>query len=124
MIKIKNIMGMLISIVLISFFVGCIENDKPNPITLEELYGSWSYTDEQYKTMTWIFFENDSVFTDFFAQGGTSIQVWYSYELDGQDLCFTDLNTSQVFCYDYDYIEINNKLKIIQGDDVAVFIRN
>ena len=124
--KFKILLVFVSFVILVNSLNGCIENDKPNPITLGELYGSWSYVDEQYKTMTWVFFENNSVLTDFYAKGGSSLKVWYSYKLDGQDLCFTDFNTSQEFCYDYDYTIGDNdyKLEIIQGENIAVFVRN
>jgi len=120
--KIRIFSIMLIIIMTFSSLIGCIENK--NPISKKEIIGSWSYEDEQHKTMTWIFFENNSVLTDFFARGGSSLTVWYNYELDNQDLCFTDLNTSEIYCYEYDYVEDDNKLKVIQGENIAVFIRN
>ena len=120
--KFKILLTLIAFIIIINSFIGCIENK--NPISKEEIIGSWSYEDEQHKTMTWIFFENNSVLTDFFARGGSSLKVWYNYELNNQDLCFTDLNTSEIYCYEYDYVEDDNKLKVIQGENIAVFIRN
>ncbi len=119
--KIKIISVLAVVFLFFNMFVGCIESR--NSITKDEIIGLWSYQDDQYKIMNWTFYVNDSVFTDFFAPGGTSLIVWYYYEVRDDALCFYDINTSQEFCYDYDYLEDTNRLKIIQGDDTAVFSR-
>ena len=122
--KIRIFSIMLIIIMTFSSLIGCIENK--NPISKEEIIGSWSYKDIQNKVLTWIFFEDDTVLSNFSAPGGKYIDTWYNYEIKKSELCFTEINTnnSDEYCYDYDYIEDENKIKIILDDETVYFKRN
>ena len=121
---IKVLIFCIVSIILLNFVIGCVET--LNPISKEELFGVWSYEDEQKKVLTWYFFENNSMLSNFTAMGGNTLETWYNYEIKADNkLCFTEIgsNNTDEFCYDYDYIEDENILKIIQEENIAYFER-
>jgi len=52
-------------------------NGETNETLKNIIIGSWRYIDEQNKTLTWTFYDNDSLESEFFSLGGTHFTTWY-----------------------------------------------
>lgn len=124
-----GIIIMIILVVLIGFIYSTTDgtNGKTHKISKEKLIGSWEYMDIQKKVLTWTFFNNDTLKSDFATQGGTGFIEWYYYSVTPDEICFTAINppdnvTSSV-CYECELSEDETELTSRSGIDVVTFTK-
>jgi len=102
-------------------------NGETNETLKNIIIGSWRYIDEQNKTLTWTFYDNDSLESEFFSLGGTHFTTWYIFKVYNNSICFTEIQASDneppQVCYEYELSTKDRTLTVIQESLVSVFNR-